>query len=326
MVTTPSGAPDASHAREENELLRAENLRLRAAVSAVRPDTPAEPASIPPTPGGSSAALQAADRLVQLMREGGQLLKEREALREENGALERELEVFAAEGEAELPEGREEPDAGPAENSRTPPVEVEEAETPSTLLAVDRLMPLLSEGDALRAEREGLRAEREELLGELQAMGPPLPDEAAHEEEQLAADAELESRFLAAVEEASREHASLKAEVRGLREENARLRRKSSKEGAENEDGAYGDAYSYDTPRRLKGAIRPEAFEEDIDTHLQQQEAMAELLKRARITSPTSHGGPQSMATAARELSDLDRGQEMQLKGALHTLFQNFPR
>lgn len=94
---------EAARVRGENALLRAENLRLRAALCAARPETPLP--TVPATPTSALGALGAADKLAHLMREGGSLLREREALQAEKEALESqleaELEAICAEEEAE---------------------------------------------------------------------------------------------------------------------------------------------------------------------------------------------------------------------------------
>mmetsp|Transcript_90911 Transcript_90911/g.252935 ORF Transcript_90911/g.252935 Transcript_90911/m.252935 type:complete len:324 (+) Transcript_90911:77-1048(+) len=323
MAPTPLSADvpeEASRLREENQLLRSENLRLRAAVSAARPETPETSAAIPSTPLASAAAgsgaLGAADRLVHLMREGGHLLKEREALRLENEALESELESLA---DGELDD--------PVSMGGSGSADFDEKDGTGLLpdvAMVDRLMPLLSEGDALRTERETLRAERQELMSELEASTPPSAeamgagvsiDEASAREAENASDRELEQRFLSAVEEASRENASLEAEIKKLREENARLRNRGpSKESTK--------------PPERRRSLGIKVAEEDIDVTLRQREAMAALLRKSQATSPST---ARSNNHTARGISpskknDMDKNQEEALKGALHTLFRNFAR
>lgn len=332
--------------RLENELLRSENLRLRAAVCAARPETPQPSATVPSTPVGGGA-LGAADRLVHLMQEGGNLLQEREALRAENEALESELEAMVAGSEAA---GSEE--GGPDAEAPNSADEGEE-QTPDGAM-VERLMPLLSEGDALRTERVGLRHERQELLSELEAMGATAAgvEEAAPDLETAAVDQELEQRFLSAVEDASRENAALEAEIQKLREENSRLRTRNTTSKAEAikpekeadiikpvpeapepikpANVAVNTVASRRPKNRLTGMNRikvPE--EEDIDLVLQQREAMASLLRKSQVTSPsTARSSPLARTPAATKKGgfDRDQGQEQALKGALHTLFRNFGR
>jgi len=315
----PSEDAERERVRTENEELRAQNLRLRAAVSAARPETP-EPLVHPSTPA-AGGALEAADRLVHLMREGGHLLKEREALLAENQALESELEALVAEEGAA--DGAPPPEAA---------AEVAEGAEDESVSVVERLVPLLSEGDALRTEREGLRAERKELIMELEAMGAHAgKDEAG--EDLSSGDKELEGRFLGAVEDVSRENASLEAEIKKLREENTRLRRKNS---APAKDEPVKPQKTAPSPVATKTkSLRPvtpsaQAAGKDIDIGIDfdQRQAMASLLRKTKdVVSPSatrSPGNTRDISPSRR--APLDVGQEEQLKGALHTLFRNFGR
>lgn len=329
---------EAARVRAENEQLRAQNLRLRAAVCAARPETPEQP--MPPTPV-AGGALGAADRLVHLMQEGGHLLKEREALRAENEALESELQSIVGEDVAAEAAG------GDAEVPVVEAANGVDEEEDSTL--VDRLVPLLSEGDALRTERQALRAERQELMNELGAVGS---DEAEEAEDIPAGDQELESRFLAAVEEASRENASLEAEIKKLREENSRLKTKSvsaAKAEAEAVKDVNTDSYKIVEPAKPAAVSKPAVVSKPFKSPLknygkvpnpikasppaeeevsyQQREAMAALLRKSQgVVSPsTARSGIAGRGFSIEKgKKELDQGQEAQLKGALHTLFRNF--
>mmetsp|Transcript_494 Transcript_494/g.1666 ORF Transcript_494/g.1666 Transcript_494/m.1666 type:complete len:354 (+) Transcript_494:61-1122(+) len=347
LVDSPE---EAERVRAENEQLRAENLRLRAAVCAARPDTP-DPLLICSTPA-AIGTLGAADRLVHLMREGGHLLKEREALMAENEALESELEVLVQDAGAEGAPRLAIPEA---------PAQAEEEEGGEDALVIERLVPLLSEGDALRTEREGLRAERKELVHELEAMGAKAAQEEAVLEDLSASDQELEGRFLCAVEEASRENSNLEAQIKKLREENARLRSKNTSTikatQVEATKTINTDTYSSIEPTKpvamtvpsdekpivkpapkparhlgkfTSGFKAPPVDETDIGMAFSQREAMASLLRKSQgISSPStarSNLTARGLSPNTSRAAQLDMGQEEQLKGALHTLFRNFGR
>jgi len=212
----------------------------------------------------------------------------------------------------------------------------------------------LSEGDQLRTQRESLRAERKELLTELGKAADESEEAAA--EDHCAGDQELEGRFLAAVEEASRENASLEAEIKGLRDDNSRLKSKgaaAAKAEAEAIKTAETQAINTDSykaadveplkpvaakpgarvPRsfpKASDAIKkaPPAVEEDMS--FQQREAMASLLRKSQgVTSPsTARSGmtARGFSQGKGKKNELDKGQEDQLKGALHMLFKNFAK
>lgn len=369
MAPTAGSPEEASCVREENESLRSDNIRLRAAVAAARPETPAE-WEVPPTPNSSGGAMLAAESLVHLMQEGGNLLAEREALRLENEALEIELLNLVDDYEDEeigsyvgSIEGTYVESVGGSAAADDDGEDVGDEIDDATL---EKLLPLLSEGDALRAEREGLRAERRDLLGALETAGAAQADEAI---DVTAADEDLEQRFLVAVQDVRSENANLESEISKLREENTRLKRRGSTPrvppqsfpkvapppAADTKKIISMEALGTSERKQRRQPLKKlslEVVDEDWDSaQIRQKEAMATLLRSVGgAVSPSSstltmtslkdsrRKSPASTVKSLPALPEIpesddgktkgppDMSQEQAIKGALHTLFRTLAK
>jgi len=346
---------DAKKIRQENERLRDDNVRLRAAVAAVRPATPL-PES---TPRGGPQLAGAADALLYRMQEGADLLREREVLEAEHAWLagEGDYDEFQGLGCATHHEDH------PCSSSEVPAGEAVDPEFES----LDRLLPLLSEGDALQAEREELRSERQELLAAIQESGitsdinPGGVDAAAF-------DRDLEFRIRQAVEDVTRENDSLEAEIAKLRNDNGKLREHKAsvdtagparsvaieeqpalpvKTNATGFRSAYNKAKSPTLAapiQRLsaKTASQPASSESkqniiDFEDDVCRREAMSTLLRSQLggriLREPLQAVFPrQEQPVASKppkadyEDNVIDAEESLRLRHALHTLYRGFAR
>mmetsp|Transcript_111371 Transcript_111371/g.311247 ORF Transcript_111371/g.311247 Transcript_111371/m.311247 type:complete len:297 (+) Transcript_111371:57-947(+) len=154
------------------------------------------------------------------MKETGELLKEREVLQKENTQIEQGLRRMLGDNV----------EADPSESA-----EANAVFPGDELAAIERLLPLVDEGESLQAEHDKLCAERGDLLSSLSTFcggaspsqsagsrswsGGNLDDEAAASEH-----ADIEVRLRGAVEQVRGETLGLEAEVQQLREDNARLK------------------------------------------------------------------------------------------------------
>jgi len=345
-----AASAERERVRLENERLRAENLRLRAAVAATQPNEPPASNIALVTPRGGT--LDAADERVQLMREGGQLLKEKEGLMSENSVLQRELGTLVE-------------DIAPGEGAPVLDLEAEidrvVGEEETDLDALERLLPLLNEGDALCAEREGLKSEHRELIGTLEALGAA-PQRAGDEAslEDLLAEAgepgDLQSRLRRAMEDVKRENTSLEAEVHQLRDDNTRLRHDHATALASPSFAPKLLAPPapviiqpaspkirkqmstmmtlLQTPTGKEDALMAELTAPETEDERQdaQREAMASLLRRhiAEEAVPSPRMSPLKVPQVSeRRLAAAESNPEtsnIALKSALHELFRNFAR
>jgi len=219
MAGEEAAPRDREVLRESNDKLRAENSRLRAAIVYARPDTPLHTTrSDGGAPGG-----EAADLLVRLLAEGARLLSEREYLRDDNDRLVNEVDSEVPDN-AESVSGNEALAAAAALRAQVQEA-VGAGSSDADLAALDRLMPLLSEADALKTERDLLKKERGELL---RVISEAFPSEdggcGSSSEADLQDGEELERRIRSAGDTMSRENESLQGEISQLRVENARLR------------------------------------------------------------------------------------------------------
>lgn len=285
----------ATRVRAENARLRDKNTQLRASMAAVRPGTP-----VPATPSGGPDRLvpiaSAADRLVSLLGEGARLLLEREQLQAENDCLAGGGCCSSGAGDVAL--------GGLAK----------ETEDARDLAAIDRLLPLLSESDALRAEREALQADRAELMEALGDACVPEPVVAESED-----DSKLGERIRAALADVSEENCALTVEVASLRKENVRLRGSASTD-------------ELDALARAADPCVPEAKtpseSEFSDNLLLQQQAMATVLGRmtnvSSLKSPPVQEHQELVPEAVQSSGDYYR--EEQMRSALHLLYKGFAR
>jgi len=310
-------ADEASRIREENARIRADNQRLRALVSVAQPETPEADFCLPSTPTGNSGAV---DVLAELMSEGGRLLRQRETLQAENAAL----------------EGTEQEEEAKRHVAEEETADVSDPFEGKELAAMERLMPLLSEGDALRTERQKLRAERQGLLAELHSTGDLSSGLAdfSKDEGLALADAELENSFLAAIDETRRENLSLEGEITTLRQDNARLRQ--SRDISENKSRVLPvppktKASPAMTAVQVVPAQQEEEFEVPGSRRDAQRDVMKQLLYKSRVSSPSNS----TKAGSAKKAADngtvevscgLRSTQEEAVKQHLHTLFRTFAR
>lgn len=246
LLAQLEGLPSARQLREENERLRRENEMLEQALENARPDSaPYIGMSVPASARSarshrsleSSDNQGAANRLMKLMREGGELLREREELEKENRLMMGELVDHGsapsspAGGSVEFRSTRDSaafrstqetapgvPEGDEGDLDEDEPDELDES-------SLEKLLPLLSEGDSLRAEREALRKEREDLLGALAEPGGPFNDKAAEERRaQEAEDEEIKKTLELAFQNVQAENRSIGGEVDELKAANAKLR------------------------------------------------------------------------------------------------------
>lgn len=225
----------------------------------------------------------AADSLVSLLGEGAQLLLRCEQLQAENVCLAGGVASSALGGSA---------------------AETQDAD----FAAIDRLLPLLSESDALRAERESLQAERAELV---EALGDGCVSElvSAGDDEE---DTSLAERMRAALADVSKENQMLTIEVSGLQEENGRLRNLAGPD-------------ALDTLARQADAAVPEAItpSEPEDNLFLQQQALATVLGRlTHASAPKSPTESQELIPEAAPVVGDFRDEQM--RDALHQLYKDF--
>lgn len=183
-------------AEADNRRLRAENLRLRTAVATSRPVT-------------AQACPDAAGELAQLLREGGELLKEKQGLAVQNSQLAIEIVRLTdgIDGATSIAVALGKLGDGGAQSA-------EDGE----LAALERLLPLLSEGELLQAERHQLTTERCQLVGTVSA----LPKEAAGVA-QSPLSPKAERKLRAAVEYAREQNSDLQADLLYLQHDRALL-------------------------------------------------------------------------------------------------------
>lgn len=335
-VAAPPPSADTARIAAENERLRAKNTQLRAAIAVVRPTTP-----VPITPRGPGLVPIAAttDELVKLLGEGSRLLLERDQLQAENCSL-------AAGGAAGIADEAA-PGGGLAGETQD-----------EEIVAIDRLMPLLSESDALWAEREALQAERTDLVSfcestthmskaERDALQADLAGLDTHDEA-LRVNSDLEMRIRGALAEVGEENRALATEIAGLREDHTRLRniasadvgRQAADAGRQASElrraGKTDEADKLDAKAekleaeaaRLQ-ASPPELDSDEIENLFMRQQAMATVLGRIHsVASPKSSTAPELQAELAPEaVSGADESQsyqEQDMRKALHSLSKGF--
>lgn len=249
------GLPSMDVLVDENERLRLENEQLEKLIAAFRPETHgAGDCSVPHSARSgcqsrrsqASNTQSAADRLMKLMSEGGDLLREREELEKENRMMMQDIyaapvassvaasptrggrDSFSQAG-TDLTQVRSDfrqtgmtgTDFGQTGMTGVSGIDIDELDDDN----LDKLLPLLSEADSLRAEREALRKEREDLLGALTDDDGPLSAGAAAERRaQEEEDKALKEHLQVAVDSVHTENLGLVDEIQKLKAANARLR------------------------------------------------------------------------------------------------------
>eukprot|EP00429_Kryptoperidinium_foliaceum_P050556 CAMPEP_0176110556 /NCGR_PEP_ID=MMETSP0120_2-20121206/55515_1 /TAXON_ID=160619 /ORGANISM="Kryptoperidinium foliaceum, Strain CCMP 1326" /LENGTH=375 /DNA_ID=CAMNT_0017444763 /DNA_START=15 /DNA_END=1142 /DNA_ORIENTATION=+ len=368
-----------ARARAENERLREENARLRAILETASPDTlcdlaaadsaaltaaaSAAIAGVGDGAAGAGGTVEVADRLVQLMKEGGQLLKEREALQVENAHLESELlQLVEDDAPDDFPERSDVAAAILAEHEAE--IAALRAEADADASCLDSLIPLLGEEDALYAEREKLTSERGQLLGSLEVVcaraagqepsPSPSPSAGAGPQDAVgdaAGSQDLAARLQCAVEEVKKETGTLEEEVRRLRDDNTRLRQEARQPTPRAPPSIAREVAprtkfciqpGSPTSRKVNAALRERmlktpaegaypAFEltplteEEIQDR--QKEAMATLLKGALPRSSVVGVGdkrPESPLKLKARAPEKMEYTDFASRNALHTLFQSF--
>mmetsp|Transcript_16308 Transcript_16308/g.37636 ORF Transcript_16308/g.37636 Transcript_16308/m.37636 type:complete len:316 (-) Transcript_16308:101-1048(-) len=310
-------AVPVEHLLQENGKLKSENNRLLSELAAARPDTSPATPEVEETPGSS------ADRLVHLMSEGAKLLQEREALKKENEEL---LDGLGqTQGVADSPGAPEQNvDAGDDGSAEQGFDDLDLGEVDMDLM--QHLLPLLKEGEVLRAERVQLRTERQDILGTLEAKAD-LQQPAQVSTQLSKEEAELEVRLKSTMKDVVQENKTLQAEIDKLREENGRLRTEASSLA----DGRLKE-FTIKPPPRVPSAARKPRPQVEMQRELsddrrsrldQQREAMSALLGQfAALPDPkmkyTIEGdkssNPKRPATGDRK---------EQIRGAMHNLYRS---
>mmetsp|Transcript_56021 Transcript_56021/g.103661 ORF Transcript_56021/g.103661 Transcript_56021/m.103661 type:complete len:316 (-) Transcript_56021:142-1089(-) len=310
-------AVPVEHLRQENGKLKSENNRLLSEIAAARPDSKPATPEVDDTPGSS------ADRLVHLMSEGAKLLQEREALKKEND----ELLDGLGQPQGTDPAGAQDLNVGGVDDGNAELGYDDDLDLSGVDVdLMQHLLPLLKEGEALRAERIQLRTERQDILGSLEGKAA-LPQPAQVSTQLSKEEAELEARLKSTMKDVVQENKILQAEIDKLREENGRLRT----EAGSLADGRLKE-FTIKPPSRVSSAARKprphvemqrEMSDERRSRLEQQREAMSALLSQfASLPDPklkyTLDGdrssNPKRPATGDRK---------EQIRGAMHSLYRS---